>query len=291
MSPDRNAPCFCGSGKKFKKCHGSPQAQSSIRQDKFKLNRALAYKGALGKARAEFCADYALSKKASIAVVEEKLRAEAAAKGAAVTCSRGCIHCCHLFILATLQECEAIVYHLYQHDDLLAAFMDNFEEWRSDVNKIDACFRRLNSLHAKLAAGQATEAEGREYLEQEEVYKAAHIPCPFLIGGACSIYELRPYVCAGVMSISPPGQCSPAHHSHKERAYVKAELNMQEDAPYFVKPAQTPIFASMPFLVYRILENGWDVISSVPGLERLKEEAFADPLMRAAMRDVGVNVP
>ncbi len=287
---DRNAPCYCGSGKKFKKCHGSPEAQSAARMDNFKLNRALAYKGELGKAREKFCQDYLSAKKTSIATIEDKLRAEAASKGKSVTCSKGCTHCCNLFILATLQEAEGIVYYLYQHDDILRRFMDNFEQWRGDLQKIDSTIRRLNGLHAKLAAGQATEGETKQFLQEEEVYKAQHIPCPFLVDHACSIYEARPYVCAGVMSISPPEQCSPSHPSHREMEYVKAELNMQEDMPYFVPPSQKAIFASMPFLVYRILENGWDVLASVPGLERIKGEAFGDPVMRAAMRDAGINV-
>jgi hypothetical protein len=285
MGTDRNAICFCGSGKKYKKCHGAPALQAQGRPDKFKLNRVLAYKGSLGQAREKFCADYASAKKASIESVEKKLRAEAAAAGKSVSCVKGCARCCSLFILASLQECECIVHYLYQQEDALERFMRSFENWRERIHKIDGCFCSLNNLQSRIILGQASEEERELFRQEEEFYAEQQLPCPFLTENSCSIYEIRPYVCAGVMSVSPPDWCNPDHPSHQQMSYVKAELDLGQDIPYFVSPQDNLVFASMPFLVYRILENGWDVLSAVPGLEKLKDEAFSDPSMRAALRD------
>ena len=177
--------------------------------------------------------------------------------------------------------------YLYRHEDTLSHFMGAFESWREHIQKIDESFRRLNGLQTRIVQGQASEEERQQFRREEAFYAEQNIPCPFLRDGSCSIYEVRPYVCAGVMSISPPDWCWPEHPSHQDMAFVKASIDMQQDMPYFVPAAQKAVFASMPFLVYRILENGWDVLASVPGLEKLKEEAFNDPGMRAALRDAG----
>jgi Fe-S-cluster containining protein len=286
MGTDRNAACFCGSGKKYKKCHGAPPAQEQSKPDKFKLNHMLAYKGSVGRAREQFCLDYAAAKKVSIQTVEEKLRAEAASANEEVSCKKGCNACCHLYILASLQECDTIVHYLYRHDEALSHFLNTFPGWRERIQKIEPCFLQLNNLQNRIVFGQASDKEKQQFLKEEATYAEENIPCPFLSEGACSIYEVRPYVCAGVMSVSPPEWCSPAHLSHQEMSYVKAELDLAQDIPYFRPATSNIVFASMPFLVYRILENGWDVLAAVPGLEKLKEDAFNDPGMRAAMRDV-----
>ena len=286
MLTDGNAPCPCGSGKQYQQCHGAAEDQSQRSPDNFALNRALAYKGSLGQAREKFCVDYAAAKQDSIQTLEQELRAKAAAADKTISCQKGCNACCNLFVLATLQECDTIVHYLYQHDEALNHFRQSFEPWRQRLSTIDDCFQHLTRLQDRMMTGEASAEERQQYRQEEAVYAAQNLPCPFLKDDTCSIYEVRPYVCAEILSISLPEWCRPEHPSHQEMSYVKAELNLELDMPYFA-PTQSKItMGSMPFLVFGILEKGWDMLALMPGLNKLKSEAFNDPTMRAALRKV-----
>ncbi|MCL2679175.1 MAG: YkgJ family cysteine cluster protein [Dehalococcoidia bacterium] len=253
----------------------------------FQYNRVLAYKGAVGESRERFCRNYLASKQLSIATLEAKLQEKAAADDTAVTCSRGCIACCQLYIMATLPEVEAIVYYLYQHEAALRHFLTAFASWRERVQQADDIVRRINSLRARLGSGRAGADDMRQYLEAGEAYQRQGIPCPFLMNGDCAIYEARPYACAGVVSISPPEWCDPSHPAHPDMKYVRAEIDMREDIPYFRLPLQKVIYASLPLMVHHILKDGWDALAGIPGLKDIKKDAMNDPAMRAAMKSLG----
>ena len=60
-------------------------------------------------------------------------------------------------------------------------------------------------------------------------------------------------------------------------------MHLENDMPYFAQPESKCIVSSMPFLVHRILEEGYDALSSVPGLENLKKAAFNDPEVRSTL--------
>ena len=286
--PDRNAPCPCGSGKKYKKCHSLAPVQSrNTPPDKVEVNRAIAYRGMVGKRREAFCAAYADSKKTTLASMADNLRKEANASGKPISCSRGCSHCCKLFVVASLQECEVIVHHLYNNETALKLFLRNFTRWNERILRIESAFRRINTLHAKITAGEASEAEIKEFDAQCDTYAQQDIPCPFLADNACAIYEVRPYVCARIVAVTPSEWCRPGHPRQGEAMHLKAQMQFEKDQPYFVPPASDCVFSSMPFLVYRLLYEGYDALSTVPGLEKLKDTAYADPEVQAALRDAG----
>ena len=253
--------------------------------DKFSLNRALAYKGSVGQARESFCAEYAKAKQATIRQLEEKLKAEALSADRAITCGKGCSRCCYLYILASLQECETVVHYLYEHEDALNHFMSAFGEWRERIGKIEDTFKRLNNLQARITLGQASLVERELFRKEDFFYAEQDIPCPFLKDDCCTIYEVRPYACAGVMSVSPPEWCHPANPSHQQMSYVKAEMDLGLDMPYFAPTAGKVEFRSLPIMAYNILENGWEALAQIPGLEKLKREAMNDPAMRRALRE------
>ena len=287
MSPDRNAPCPCGSGKKYKKCHGLEPIVAA-RPDPLSVNRLVAYKGAVGRRRENFCAAYAAAKKATLKGIADRLVQEAAATEKTISCARGCSHCCKMFVVASLQECEAIVYHLYNNEAALRLFLRNFTRWNERVLKIEDSFRRMNELHARMTAGEATEEEKRQFDTECDTYALADIPCPFLLDNACSIYEVRPYVCARIVSITPADWCRAGHPRQREAVHLKAQMQFEKDTPYFEPVASDCVFSSMPFLVYSLLQEGYQALSAVPGLEKLKDEAEADPEVRAALRDAGL---
>ena len=260
MKPERNTPCPCGSGKKYKKCCGLTAGQ-----DYFAANRALAYQSGIGRQREAFCKDYTAFKTAKFLEIESALKQEIASTKTTISCSRGCAHCCTQFVVASLQECECIIYYLYQHDKVMEHFIRGFGDWRDNILKIESSFRNINDLGGKINLGQATDEDRRLFDEESRVYAKQNNHCPFLVDGACSIYEVRPYICANYFSVSPPEWCRPSHPSARQAIHMKIGLNLGRDMPYFALPQGTRIVSSMPFLVYRILEEGYDALAAITG--------------------------
>ena len=290
MNPDRNAPCPFGSGKKYKKCHGMPSSQATkTSPDKIEVNRSIAYRGAVGQRREGFCAAYATAKKTTLVSIADRLRQGAEENGKTISCARGCSHCCKMFVVASLQECEAIVHHLYNNEPALRLFLRNFARWNERILRIEGSFRRINTIHARMTAGEASEAEISQFDVECDTYAMQDIPCPFLADNACAIYEVRPYVCARIVAITPSEWCRAGHPRQGEAMHLKAQMQFEKDMPYFAPPASDCVFSSMPFLVYRLLNESYDALITVPGLEKLKDEACADPDVRAALRDIGAS--
>ena len=156
---DRNAPCPCGSSKKYKKCCGTAAESHKTPPDRLEVNRKVAYLGEIGRRREAFCEAYSSAKKITLAGIAGRLTSEAAATGKAISCGRGCSHCCKMFVVASLQECEAIVHHLYHHEPALRLFLRNFPRWNERILKIESAFRRVNALHARITAGEASASE------------------------------------------------------------------------------------------------------------------------------------
>jgi Fe-S-cluster containining protein len=197
LKTERNAPCPCGSGQKYKKCCGAPKGEGRRQANVIRVNQAVAYKGEIGRKREAFCRDYAVFKKGAIAQLETDLRQEVAAKGQAISCARGCTHCCSVYVFADLQECECIVHHLYHHPETLQHFLASYHDWQERISRFERTFRRIEKVQEKILFGQATGEERRIFDADLNFYANQVIPCPFLVKNACSIYEIRPHVCAG----------------------------------------------------------------------------------------------
>lgn len=281
MTSERNAPCPCGSGKKYKKC--CAVVADAAKPDNIGINRLIAYKGQVGRQRKQFCVEYSVQKKAGIAALENKLSQDLAANNKTTACARGCSQCCRLFVVASLQECEVIVHYLYNHEEILAHFLRSFDAWKDRIARITRCFKAINDLYQQITTGEVS-AENRQRFENEcGLYAKANIPCPFLKDDACSIYEVRPYVCAGVVTVSPPEWCSVNHPRHPEAVYLKSSMGPESVPPYLTLPAAREIIASMPSLVFNLLYDGYNLLATVPGLEGLRNEVVGDPEVQAAL--------
>ena len=274
MTTERNAPCPCGSGKKHKKCCGITTVRTD---DSIEINRLIAYRGQIGRRRKQFCEEYAPKKRAAIVALEAYLQRSLADHAHTSPCSRGCSHCCRLFVAASLQECEIIVNYLYDHEEKLAHFLRTYDTWRSRITRITRCFRQINDLHQKITAREDT-AEDRQRFEEEcGRYVQADIPCPFLKDSACSIYEVRPYVCAAVVAVSPSEWCAANHPRHAEASYLKSSIQTDDRPAYLTLPAERDVLAPMPSLIYNLLHDGYALLDTVPGLEGIKNAALGDP--------------
>jgi Fe-S-cluster containining protein len=272
LTPERNASCPCGSGKKYKKCCGLNDGPS--RPDNLSFNRAIAYKGSIGRLREDFCLNYAALKKTILLDIESNQKQDAESIGKLISCSKGCTPCCSLYIAASLQECECIAHYLYSHDETFHNFLRAYDVWLERITRIKACFNRINSLHGKTLLSQESVDERRVFNAELSFYESRNIACPFLFEGECSIHDVRPYVCASVVSLSPPDWCKLGHSNYMQVVYLKTDMQIEKDMPYFVLPRSKIFFSNMPLLVHAILEGGYDTLSSVPGLENLKKAAI-----------------
>jgi len=283
LTPERNSHCPCGSGIKYKKCCA---VTVCVKPDRIVDNRLIAYKGHVGLQREKFCVAYTAQKRAGISALEEKLRNDLLANGKVASCAKGCSQCCRLFVSASLQECEVIVYYLYAHQDTLSHFLRSFDVWRNRITNIKRCFESINDLYQTITAGKAASDDRLRFEEECGAYAKANIPCPFLKSDACSIYEVRPYVCAGVVSVSPAEWCAASHPRRKEALYLKTSLETDGRPPYFTLPAASEVISSMPSLVYSILHDGYSFLATVPGLEGLKNRVAADPEVQSALGNI-----
>lgn len=281
MPPERNAACACGSGKKYKKCCGALEPQVRPVVEFILLHREAAYLGEIGRRREAFGRQYTQLKKTRLPEAEEQIRQAVSAAGKSISCSKGCSHCCSLFVIASLQECECLVYYLYHHQAELVHFVESFQKWRERTLQIGDTFRRINHIQALMVAGQATEEDLKIFDADCDAYAAQANPCPFLKDNACSVYAVRPYVCAGVVSASPREWCQPRHPRQTEIEHFKLTLNHEEDAPYFALPDGGAVCANMPVMVYRMLTEGYRALATIKGLESIEKVFNSDPETQA----------
>ena len=286
MEPSRNAPCPCGSGKKFKRCCGASPPPVPVRSgskiDYLALNRAIAYKGKIGKIREDFCRQYIARKQTSLKEIEKDQADKVAAMGETITCRKGCSTCCTQYIQGTLQECEAIVYYLYQHESVLAEFLRAYPVWRAKVRQNESVFRNMKDVIARNCIEGFTAKNDRDYQDANTRFLLLNIPCPFLSKGACSIHEVRPWTCAKPVATTPSEWCHPS-------------TNVKNDAPNVyvsrLTPVEMPLYRDTGALnlllvhlgVYEILEGGYMWLSDIPGLQGLDKEALNDPEVKAIL--------
>ena len=280
MKIGRNDPCPCGSGKKYKYCCGSSSSPVPVigtkSRDYIALNRAIAYKGKIGKIREEFCIRFSDIQKKTIELIVKNLADKVADRGESITCHKGCSYCCSQFIGTTLEETEAIVYHLYNHEAVLNNFVKSYPIWRARVRENQVVFDKIEEEFNAFISGGRTGNSLLGYGEASISYLELNIPCPFLDNDECSIYEVRPYACASVVAITPGEWCSPANDNVCE---VRMSNIVPKHVPYFREPSGM-VYLPMPLGVYEILAGGFIWLSDLPGLKGLDIEAMTDPEVR-----------
>ncbi len=290
MPPERNEPCPCGSGKKYKKCHG--QTGASLPQLlPYQVNRAIAYQGKLGQIRRLFCEKYTRFKQAGLAEATASLRAEIESQGEHISCGRGCAHCCYVYVFATMQEAECIVHYLYEHEEALQHFLHAYQDWSRRLSPVARSLPLLDRLQGRTLRGEATAGEKEQFTAELTRYASQHAPCPFLIDNACSIYEVRPFVCAGIVSASPSDWCDRSNPRAGEARLYKTEFKLELDMPYFLKTKDRVLYGCMPEMVHELLEGGWVFLSRIEGLEGVRAEVARDPEVVATLKALGLTLP
>jgi Fe-S-cluster containining protein len=121
---------------------------------------------------------------------------KAEADGAPATCRQGCTACCHHPVPLSAAEAHALVSLLDgMTPDRRAAVDQRFDEVRAQVEAAGL----LGDLEATL--------DGAPF-ERVGAWIAARIPCPFLDGGSCTIYQDRPLACREHLVSTDPASCA-----------------------------------------------------------------------------------
>jgi Fe-S-cluster containining protein len=296
---ERNGPCPCGSGKKYKKCCGSP-TQMLIKNKKeidfFKLNRAVAYKGRIGRMREEFSKLCLGQKQSIITQIEEKQKSIAQSKNAVISCRNGCSYCCSAYVEATLQECEVIVFYLYNNETALSLFLQAYPQWRDKLTEAGDPFEKCQEPLSQPIEPRANLLHKKIIDEATDYYARYNIPCPFLQNQMCSIYEVRPYLCAGYYTTDPAEWC--AQYFNVERLQSVTPFDPAKDRSESVVPARAlnydrsfyykeltvPIILFMPLAVHEILYRGFVYLSNFQGLKDLFTDVMSDPDVKTTIK-------
>lgn len=249
--------------------------------DSLKLNKEIAYKGKIGKQRAEFCIRYIKHKKLLLSRIQQKILAQIEESSEKLTCYKGCSFCCVLYIEANIQECEAIVYYLYQNHNTLSLFLQNYAEWREEMRRSGDIFKRCEqALHEKRNAEQ--NANNQQALADLLLfYKMQNIPCPFLHKEICTIYEVRPYTCANHYVTTPSHWCNPMNPKQPKvhKTTIEEEIF---DLTFYIKNLYKPLILFMPLAVYEILNSGFSCLSNMTGFTELAN-VISDPEISAIL--------
>lgn len=292
----RNDPCPCGSGKKYKHCCGAISSSMPLtaRQgpDYFMMNKEIAYRGNIGRRRRDFCLEYMARKKVNLECLQTALEKKIQDEDRAITCKEGCSFCCSLYVEANLQECELIVYYLYQHNNILSDYLDRYPSWREKVKQNGDLYKRCGSYWGKDLRG-VTKQEALEvwdeYSKETERYRLQNLTCPFLADNLCSIYEVRPYVCAAYVSTSPPEWCDIANQKKPAlRNVMSPEIML--DRSFYYRELENPVVTFMPIAVYEILKTGvsYYSVGGLPRFENLDYEFYSNPEVAPILGRYGV---
>ena len=282
MKTGRNDPCPCGSGRKYKKCCMNAAPRTALRNaSPAAISGRIAYEGRVGRERKEWCQNYIDWKTDQIEKITANNRRMAETAGKRISCSKGCWFCCSQHIGASLQECDAIVYWLHLHQDGREAFMARYPTWRSRLREHEAVFQQLNQA-TSVSMSSPYDVPAREtFMKKAKEYRQLDTMCPFLDDTVCSIYPVRPLVCASQVVVSPPENCK---SSSTECPIILLSASAPAlQPPYFRGPKDTVVFSAAPLLVYEIINGGFIYLNNVPGFDGIEDEAFSDPQIRALL--------
>ncbi len=244
------------------------------------LNRKMAYVGKLGKSRELFCQNYIKKKRECIEAITQKFLKEIENEGKTIPCKQGCVYstCCNEYVDANLQECEAIVYYLYQNENILSAFLKNYEIWRQKEKEALEIYKERETLRLEIRAFKKPPIPKMERLKHglPEQYFKLNLPCPFLDNNQCLIYEVRPLMCVAYYSVNPIELCSPL--STKMPKVKRAdEIPFLNDRIFYYAKLDFPFFPLMPLGVYRIISEGYSYLSTIRGIGNMKNDAMLEP--------------
>ncbi len=177
-----------------------------------------------------------------------------ASKGEAVSCRKGCTHCCFHYVAVPLTHGMAIADYLYDKKEALKKFIHNYEKWCHKGYDISNVIDQTRA-HAFASAVPIndiialTRPLSMRYLEMG-------IACPFLEKDTCLIYPVRPLPCSGQFSVTPEDWCN---HKAEENPVIYQLVPDDEDLLKILQLADPKMMVyeiTLPIMIYRLLTQG-----------------------------------
>jgi hypothetical protein len=283
-SVGRNELCTCGSGKKYKNCcYAKEEVKEEIKFDKksfnpFKVNKEIAYLGEFGKTREQFCIDQQAQLKDINEKIYQQQLEEAGNCGKTISCHRGCTMCCSQYVTASLQECEAIVNYLYNHERKLSSFIQNYRAWKNSLDEHEGFLDEFHKAYSEMWDSGFEDEKRRKVEELGAKYAKFKIPCPFLKEDACMIYDIRPLVCSCQVAVTPPEYCDPDNpDSVKQELILMLPENFQY-IPFYHESFNEMNLSGMcmPYVVYNLLEGGYLYLMALNSQKEFTSEVVKD---------------
>ncbi len=207
----------------------------------------------------EHCARFTAAKDKVTAKTRKHLVRELDVSGDSITCRRGCSHCCHHYITASIAEGLVIVDFLYEDEHTLTQFLKAYSTWQEKAGVTCAGLDQLRTL-ARLS-GTPVESYRTSVISTHHEYAKMTIPCPFLTGNNdCAIYAVRPLCCSIHASIDPPERCSPDSPQTPRSCDVLPSYNDMALLASFWRSDFSAISLTMPTLVYNLLTRGTEFL-------------------------------
>jgi hypothetical protein len=248
-------------------------------QQSFEWNKQKAYSGKLGRERELFCFQYSKQKSSIIKKLEERQLQEVESKHVQITCKKRCVHssCCFEYVEANIQECETIVYYLYNHPQALKIFLKNYPEWRLQVSLNGDLHKEYDKILQSLISPSPSNTSQENVDAIFTKYHDFHIYCPFLENNECIIYDVRPYSCAGCYSSAAIDLCS------VDSKWLPPLQRLLPDellgSSFYCEKLKKPTLLFMPLNVYEIIMKGYAHIVEITGLTELEKEAKQQHLL------------
>jgi Fe-S-cluster containining protein len=226
-----------------------------------RINSEIACDSVVWKQRLEFCANYLRHKQSIFVRLEREVLDQTERDGEIITCHRGCAYCCSVYIEATLKECEAIVYHLYQNEKTLESFLRRYPNWLRRTRQLAKKCTQAIRLVRK--TGQS-EAAYRTLYDALLFYKLQNTACPFLDECSCSIHSARPFTCAAHFATNAPEWCSPLD-PRQPKIYKGSFADEMADLSFYHEHPSHPCLTFMPVKVHEILEKDFNCLYLISG--------------------------
>jgi Fe-S-cluster containining protein len=237
-----------------------------------------AYAGRIGKEREEFCVGFTSQKQHVFRRIQSDIFKQIQANGEVISCHKGCSVCCVLYVEAEVQECEAIVYHLYRNPGTMDHFLRQYGAWRKRMRQLGAPFARSEEILHQHKQERPGQSDQKTLLQALASYHEQDMPCSFLDAGACSIYAVRPYACVNHYVTTPAEWCQARNWCNPDfpnRPKIRmTNIDDLYDCSFYHGNLGRPVIGFMQTMVYRILTGGLEYVSELTGLRALAVETM-----------------
>ena len=154
--------------------------------------------------------------------------------------------------------------------------------WRSHLREHESVFQNVNKTAAHSLLDPSDAITREEFMKRADEYRQLDVMCPFLDNGACSIYPVRPLVCANQVVVSPPDNCK--LKSSNVPIVLQGSFGTTSTYPYFRGPKKSVLFSAAQVMVYEIIISGYSYLNKIPGLQGIEDEALKDPKIQSLLK-------